>query len=158
MGKTINSKTILLLVAGLFFAAVVLPLCTLLFQAIFEKGSAAAESLASIFHKDVLQSIGNSLIIATSVSLFSTLLGCCIAFLFSKTTIPFSKTLSLLLLLPLLLPSYVICVAWNDVWLFVVVNKNLIYSLPAVVFILTTIYTPLAAFIIQNGLKNINAD
>ncbi|MFN2440020.1 MAG: ABC transporter permease, partial [Chitinophagaceae bacterium] len=92
-----------------------------------------------------------------SVGLLSVLLGCCFAFLISKTTIPFFKQLRLLLLLPLLLPSYVICVAWNDVWLFSGVNKNLIYSLPAVVFILTTIYTPLAAFIIQNGFKNINA-
>ncbi len=157
MGKTINSKTILLLVAGLLFAAVVLPLGVLLFHAIFQKGSVAVESLTSIFHKDVLQSIGNSLIISTAVSMLSVLLGCCFAFLFSKATLSFSKALRLLLLLPLLLPSYVVCVAWNDVWLFAGVYKNLIYSLPAVVFILTTIYTPLAAFIIQAGLKNINA-
>ncbi len=157
MGKTINGKTILLLVAGLFLAAVVLPMGVLLFHAIFQKGSVAVESFTSIFHKDVLQSIGNSLIISTAVSMLSVLLGCCFAFLFSKATLPFSKALRLLLLLPLLLPSYVICVAWNDVWVFAGVHKNLIYSLPAVVFILTTIYTPLAAFIIQAGLKNINA-
>ncbi len=157
MGKTINSKTILLLVAGLFFAAVLLPLCVLFFHAIFQERSVAVENITSIFHKDVLQSIGNSLIISTSVGLLSVLLGCCFAFLFSKTTIPFSKGFRLLLLLPLLLPSYVVCVAWNDLWLFAGVHKNFIYSMPAVVFILTTIYTPLAAFIIQNGFKNINA-
>ncbi len=157
MGRTINSKAVLFSAAGLFFAVVVLPLLVLLFNAIFKDGSAAVENIASIFHKDVLQSIGNSLIIATSVSLLSVLLGCCFAFLFSKTTIPFSKGFRLLLLLPLLLPSYVVCVAWNDLWLFAGVPKNFIYSLTAVVFILTTIYTPLAAFIIQNGFKNINA-
>ncbi len=157
MGKAINSKTILLLVAGLFFAAVVLPLCVLLFRTISEQVSEVVNNITSIFHKDVLQSIGNSLIISTAVSMLSVLLGCCFAFLFSKATLPFSNALRLLLLLPLLLPSYVICVAWNDVWFFAGVHKNLIYSLPAVVFILTTIYTPLAAFIIQAGLKNINA-
>ncbi len=157
MDKAINSKTILLLVAGLFFAAVVLPLCVLLVGTISGQGSAVAKNITSIFHKDVLQSIGNSLIISTAVSILSVLLGCCLAFLFSKATLPFSKALRLLLLLPLLLPSYVICVAWNDMWFFAGVHKNLIYSLPAVVFILTTIYTPLAAFIIQAGLKNINA-
>ncbi len=158
MGRTINSKAVLLSAAVLIFAAVVLPLCFLFFTAIFEERSVAVKSFTSIFHKDVLQSIGNSLIISTSVSLLSVLIGCFFAFLFSKATIPFSKALSFLLLLPLLLPSYVICVAWNDVWLFAGLHKNLIYSLPVVVFILTTIYTPLAAFIIQNGLKNINAE
>ncbi|MEJ7739498.1 MAG: iron ABC transporter permease [Chitinophagaceae bacterium] len=152
-----NSKAVLLSAAGLFFAAVVLPLCALIFRAFINDGGVAAESLTSVFHKDVLQSIGNSLIISTAVSLSSVLLGCCFAFLFLKTTILFFKFLRLLLLLPLLLPSYVICVAWNDVWLFAGVYKDFIYSLPAVVFILTTIYTPLAAFIIQAGLKNINA-
>lgn len=157
MGKTINIKTILLLVAGLFSAAIVLPLGALLFGTISGQASEVVNNITSIFHGDVLQSIGNSLIISTAVSILSVLLGCCFAFLFSKANLPFSKALRLLLLLPFLLPSYVICVAWNDVWLFADVLRNLIYSLPAVVFILTTIYTPLAAFIIQAGLKNINA-
>ncbi len=100
MGKTINGKTILLLVAGLFLAAVVLPMGVLLFDAIFQKGSVAVENFTSIFHKDVLQSIGNSLIISTAVSMLSVLTGCCFAFLFSKATLPFSKSLRLLLLLP----------------------------------------------------------
>src|SRR5829696_3147324 len=125
MGKTINSKNILLLVAGLFFAAVVLPLCILLFGTISGQGSEVVNNITSIFHSDVLQSIGNSLIISTAVSVLSVLLGCCFAFLFSKTTLPFSKVLRLLLLLPLLLPSYVICVAWSDVWFFAGVHKSL---------------------------------
>src|SRR5215210_884696 len=157
MGKTINGKTLLLLIAGLFLAAVVLPLAVLLFGAIAGEGSAVTKNITSIFHKDQLQSIGNSLMISTAVSVLSVLIGCCMAFLFVKAALPFSTLLRLLLLLPLLLPSYVICVAWNDVWFFAGVRKNLIYSLPAVVFILTTIYTPLAAFIIQASLKNITA-
>jgi ABC-type Fe3+ transport system permease subunit len=157
MGRAINNKAILLSAAGFFFVGVVVPLIVLLFSAIFKEGNTAGQSITSILQRDVLQSIGNSIIISISVGLLSVLLGGCFAFLFSKTTIPFSKALRLLLLLPLLLPSYVICVAWNDVWLFAGMYKNLIYSLPAVVFILTTIYTPLAAFIIQNGLININA-
>ncbi len=99
MGKTINSKTILLSVAVLFFAAVVLPLGVLLVGTISGQGSAVIKNLTSIFHKDVLQSIGNSLIISTAVSMLSVLLGCCFAFLFSKVTLPFSKALRLLLLL-----------------------------------------------------------
>jgi len=157
MGKTINGKTLLLLIAGLFLAAVVLPLAVLLVGAIAGEGSAVTKNITSIFHKDLVQSIGNSLIISTAVSVLSVLIGCCLAFLFVKAALPFSTSLRLLLLLPLLLPSYVICVAWNDVWFFAGVRKNLIYSLPAVVFILTTIYTPLAAFIIQASLKNITA-
>jgi len=157
MGKSIIGKTVLLASAGLFFAAVVLPVCVLFFHAFSDEANISVENITSIFHKNVLQSIGNSLIISTSVSLLSVLLGCCFAFLLLKTTLPLSQVFRLLLLLPLLLPSYVICIAWNDVWLFAGVNKNIIYNLPAVIFILTTIYTPLAAFIIQTGLKNVNA-
>ncbi len=139
MGRAINNKAILLSAAGFFFVAVVVPLIVLLFSAIFKEGSTAGQSITSILQEDVLQSIGNSIIISISVGLLSVLLGGCFAFLFSKTTIPFSKALRLLLLLPLLLPSYVICVAWNDVWLFAGVHKNLIYSLPALVFIVSPI-------------------
>lgn len=157
MGKAINSKTILLIAAGIFFLAGALPLCVMIFSAFLQEGNTGVENFATIFHKDVLHSIVNSLLIAISVSSVSVMLGCCFAFLLSKTTIPFANSFRLLLLLPLLLPSYVLCVAWNDAWLFSGLPKNLIYSLPAVIFILITIYTPLAAFIIQNSLKNISA-
>lgn len=156
MGSAINGKTILLSAAGVFFLAGVLPLCVLIFSAFFG-GIAGFGNFASVFHKDVLHSIVNSLLIAISVSSVSVLLGCCFGFLLSKTNMPFANAFRLLLLLPLLLPSYVLCVAWNDGWLFIGLPKNIIYSLPAVIFILVTIYTPLAAFIIQNSLKNISA-
>ncbi len=80
MGKTINSKVILLAAAALFFVAVVLPLCVLFFNAIFKEATSTVENFTSILHKGVLQSIGNSLIISTAVSILSVLLGCCFAF------------------------------------------------------------------------------
>ncbi len=123
MSRAINNKTTLLTAAGIFFLAAVLPLCVLIFSALFGEGSVGVKNFASIFQKDVLYSIVNSLLIAISVSLLSVLLGCCFAFLLSKTTIPFANSFRLLLLLPLLLPSYVLCVAWNDAWLFIGLPK-----------------------------------
>ena len=155
--KTINSKYVILLPALLFAAVILLPLLSLLVTSVFADGKLTIENFSSIFQTTTLKSIGNSLIIAAWVGFVSVAFGYGFAFLFTKTNLPFKNTLRFLLLLPLLLPPYMITVAWTDVWLFAGFPKTFIYSLPSVVFILTTIYIPLATFIISGSLQNITA-
>ena len=155
--KTINSKYFIWLIVIIFAAAVLLPLLSLIFTSFFTDGKFTVANFSSIFQTTTLKSIGNSLIIAAWVGFVSVAFGCGFAFLFTKTNLPFKNTLRFLLLLPLLLPPYMITVAWTDVWLFAGFPKTFIYSLPSVVFILTTIYIPLATFIISGSLQNITA-
>ncbi|MBD0289506.1 MAG: iron ABC transporter permease, partial [Flavisolibacter sp.] len=105
----------------------------------------------------MVRSIFNSITIALFVSLFSVAIGSCFAFLLAKSDLPKKKLFKTFLLLPLLLPSYILAVAWTDVWLYVGLPKSFIYSLPAVIFILTTVYAPLVTFIIAGSLANVAA-
>ncbi|MEZ4776896.1 MAG: iron ABC transporter permease [Bacteroidia bacterium] len=155
--KNIKSKYFLWLAAIVFSAAVVLPLLFLIFSSLFTDGKFTTENFTGIFQASVLKSILNSVIIAASVSVLSVTIGCGFAFLIAKTNLPFKNILMLLLLLPLLLPPYISTVAWTDVWLYIGIPENFINSLPAVIFILITIYIPLAAFIISGSLQNITA-
>ena len=134
-----------------------LPLLFLIFGSLFADGKFTIENFIGVFQTSVLKSILNSVIIAVSVSVISVVVGCGFAFLFSKTNLPFKNLLMLLLLLPLLLPPYISTVAWTDVWLFIGIPETFINSLPAVIFILITIYIPLATFIISGSLQNITA-
>jgi ABC-type Fe3+ transport system permease subunit len=155
--KRIAAKYLIWLAAFIFAAAILLPLFSLIVSSIFADGKLTINNFSSIFQSATLKSIGNSLVIASLVSFLSVIFGCGFAFLFTKTNLRFKNSLRFLLLLPLLLPPYIITVAWTDVWLFFGLPKNFIYSLSAVIFILTTIYIPLATFIISGSLQNIAA-
>lgn len=157
MGRAVKTKFVVWLAAIIFAAAVLLPLLFLIINSFFADGEFTSENFSSIFDTGVLKSISNSILIAASVSIVSVVAGCGFAFLFVKTNLPFKNGLQLLLLLPLFLPPYITAVAWTDVWLFFRISKNLIYSLPAVIFILITIYIPLATFLITGSLQNIAA-
>ena len=155
--KTIKAKYFLWLAALIFGATIILPLLSLVFSSLFEEGKFSVDNFSNIFHNNVLKSIVNSIIISGSVGILSVVIGCGFAFLFAKTNIFFKNALQLLLIMPLLLPPYITTVAWTDVWLFFGFSKTFIYSLPAVIFILTTIYIPLATLIIAGSLQNIAA-
>jgi iron(III) transport system permease protein len=153
----LKAKYVIWLAALVFAAAILLPLLSLIVSSIFTNGKLTIENFSSIIQITTLKSMGNSMVIAFSVGFLSVVLGSGFAFLFTKTNLLYKNSLRFLLLLPLLLPPYIITVAWTDVWLFVGLPKNFIYSLPAVVFILITIYIPLATFIISGSLQNITA-
>jgi len=155
MGRTVNPKYALFFAATVFAMAGLLPLCFLIFRSL--SAVYTTSGFTGIFAAGVIRSIFNSFIIALFVSLFSVTLGCCFAFLLAKSDLPKKNLLKIFLLLPLLVPSYIITVSWTDVWLYSGFQKSLIYSLPAVVFILSTIYTPLATFIIAGSLVNVAA-
>lgn len=157
MVRAIKSKYFIWLSAIVFAAVVLLPLLSLIFGSLFSDGKFTLENFDSIFQSSVIKSILNSVIIAAAVSVLSVSIGCGFAFLFAKTNLPFKNILLLLLLLPLLLPPYITTVAWTDVWIYIGIPQKYIYSLPAVIFILATIYIPLATFIIAGSLQNITA-
>jgi len=157
MHKPIDSKYFAWPAAIFFAAAILLPLLSLLFSSLFVDGKISFVDFSSVFETSVLKSILSSLVIGSSVSVISVLVGCGFAFLFAKTNIPFKNLIKPLLVLPLLLPPYIITVAWTDVWLFFGIPPWFLHSLPAVIFILSTVYIPLATFIIAGSLQNINA-
>ena len=155
--KTIAAKYLIWLAALIIAAAILLPLLSLIVSSFFADGKLSINNFSSIFQSATLKSIGNSIVIASFVGFLSVAFGCGFAFLFAKTDLLLKNSLRFVLLLPLLLPPYIVTVAWTDVWFFIGLPKSYINSLPAVVFILVTIYIPLATFIISGSLQNIAA-
>lgn len=157
MGIKLKTIHFIWFTAFIFGITILLPLISLAFASLFVDGNFSTENFSDIFQDDVLKSIANSVVISFLVSVLSVGTGCFFAFLVAKTDLPLKNWLFSLLLLPLLLPPYIITVAWTDVWLNLGLPHNFIYSPVAVVFILTTIYVPLASFIISGSLKNTTA-
>ncbi len=157
MGNRIKTIHFVWLAAFIFGITVLLPLLSLVLTSSFSDGKFTFENFNSLFQYNVLKSIGNSLVISILSSVLAVVGGCCFGFLIAKTNLPFKSGLFLLLLLPLLLPPYIITVAWTDVWLYFGLPHRFVYSRGDTVFILTTIYIPLAAFIISGSMKNISA-
>lgn len=157
MQKSIDAKFIAWPAALLFVAGILLPLLYLVIGTMLVGSKISFDNFSSIFEPAVLKSIISSIIIATSTGLISVVVGCGFAFLFVKTNLPYKNLLRLLLVLPLLLPPYIITVAWTDVWIYIGIPVYISHSLPAVIFILSTVYIPLSTFIIGGSMQNISA-
>ena len=67
--------------------------------------------------KNFVKVILNSLVINTGSTLLSALFGICFAYVMAYTDIPFKKIIHTLLLLPLVIPSYIMTLAWMQMFL-----------------------------------------
>jgi iron(III) transport system permease protein len=68
----------------------------------------ASDMSVPLFYKPILNSLG----VGLSVSVLSMLLGCGLAWLVTRTDIPFKKTISFLVVIPYLLPNWILSRAW----------------------------------------------
>lgn len=150
-------KHISLSIGILVTLLILLPLFYLLIYAIPDGKQVTSDGFSNIFSAGILKSIFNSVTISAFVSTFSVIIGSCFAFLFSKTRLPLKNLFKFLILLPLLLPPYIFAVAWTDTWFYFGLDRDLIYSPFSVIFIMISVYTPLAAFIIEGSLNNISS-
>ena len=156
MGNRLKATHFIWFAVLIFGVTVLLPLVSLILISLSGGGNLFTGPLNDLFQPDVLRSIANSLFISAVTGTVSVAAGCGFAFFLAKTDLPLKNLLFLLLLLPLLLPPYITTVAWADVWLYTGLPRHFIYSRSDVIFILSIIYTPLAAFIISGSLKNIS--
>jgi iron(III) transport system permease protein len=99
------------LVAGAVAACVVLPLTWLFVEAVTIDPSRAASML---FRLGTLEIVFNSLLLMTLVTLFSVLLGVPLAYLTTRTDLPFKRFWSVVVALPLVIPSYLGAFAFDS--------------------------------------------
>lgn len=125
------------------------------------------------FYETILRSprqwalLGNSLLLASTVAAGATLTGLPLAILLAKTDLPFSRTLTALYVLPLLLPPYVVAVAWFHVlgrggivsrWLGAGVAEHthtLLFGLPGAALVLITCLTPVVLLLAMAFLRTV---
>ncbi len=146
---SLASLLLLWIPAGLTAAAILLPVGYLVFRAL---GPGVA--LGSTLSARSLQILGNSLLLAGSVTLASLVLALPTAWLTVRTDLPFKRIWAVLTALPLVIPSYIAAYlmasslgprglfqGWLEIW-FGVERLPSIYGFPGALLVLTVIVYP----------------
>jgi ABC-type Fe3+ transport system permease subunit len=140
-----------------FLFLVVIPLFAMVVGTFVNNGIFTLDRYLNILNKDTLFLLFISVGLAFIVASFSTLLGGFFAFTFTKTNLPMKNVFKLIFLIPLFISPYIIAVAWVDFFILFGSGKQFIYSPSGVVFVLSSIFTPLSMIIISSSLANLSA-
>lgn len=115
------------------------------------------EQIGVLLNKNTFQLIGKSIAIAGISASIATVMGLPLGFLLGRTDLPHKKSFKLFLLIPLLVSPYILAVAWKDFFFLAFSNPSAIENQMGVVFVLTTVFSPLAMLILESAFGNINA-
>ncbi len=159
----LTAAATLLLVIGL------LPLLSILAKSVVADGR-----LDLTYYQEFLSAtrqwtlMGNSLALAFLVSSLTTLFGVPLGILLGKTDLPFRRFLTILFIIPLLIPPYIMAVSWFDLLgregllagllgsQITKVTSTYLFGLPGCVTILFTIYLPIPMLLTMAFLRTIN--
>jgi iron(III) transport system permease protein len=103
--------------AALLAAVGPLPVLTMVISSFFVEGSFSLKAYQVLWQsgRQHLVLMGHSIILSLCVTVLATLVGLPLGILLGKTDLPLRRALAVLLTVPLLLPPYVIAVAWFGV-------------------------------------------
>ena len=148
MAREVSGKRgLLILLLSIVAFVALLPLLTLILNSLLQLNTTPFQTtLYTIF----FSSIG----LSTTVAMLSTSIGALFALLFVKTDFRYSHIILTLLLVPLLLPPFIIALAWIDM----LSNSAWLFGFWGVVLVQSSIYLPLAILIIMLFLKQIDAN
>jgi iron(III) transport system permease protein len=108
-------KRLFLLAAAILLAVIgLLPVLTMVAKSFFADGVISLKAYRTLIGSGEQQWVllGHSLLLSLGVTFFATLVGVPLGLLLGKTDLPFRRTLTVLLAVPLSIPPYVIAVAW----------------------------------------------
>jgi len=152
----------------LFLIVAVLPLAVMLFGT-FVKGQTIDFNAYKIMFQSIQNRriLGNSITLAFLTAFFSLLIGILPGYLFSKTDLPLKRFFTLLLTIPIFLPSYILSISWTHIlgkqglfqtWFSVgSYTSQFLYSLPGAAFVLSNTYYPLVMLISMAAFHGIDA-
>lgn len=103
-GRTLPSRGLVVL-AGVVSVVVSLPLVWMVYAGVRVAGAGEAASI--LLRPRTVQIVVNSLVLAGSVTAASVLLGVPLAYLTTRTDLPFRRVLTVALAMPLVIPSYI---------------------------------------------------
>ncbi len=135
------------------------PLLFMFFKSVMVDGhfslNAYAEVLATERQWTLMR---NSLILASSVALSTTLVGVPLGLLFAKTDLPFRNALATLFVIPLLIPPYIFAVSWSDLLgdLLSESGFDLLFGSPGCIFILFSTFLPIPMLLTMFFLRTID--
>ena len=130
-------------VVAFLFVLGALPLLVMLLGSLYNNGSFTLTAYRELFGNTALfQSLKNSFMLALTVATASTSIGVGLGILLGKSDLKFSKFFLVLLLIPLLIPPYILAFAWADLF------GEWFFGFWGVSFVLFSVYLPIVILII----------
>jgi iron(III) transport system permease protein len=110
----LQKRSTLIAAAVLLVGIGLLPVLIMVINSLFADGVFSLKAYRALLASGGQQRVllGNSLLLSSGVTFFAALVGVPLALLLARTDLPFRRTFTVLLVLPLLIPPYVIAVAW----------------------------------------------
>lgn len=98
-----------------------------------------------------------SILLSATVALGATFAGGILGFVLFKTRWKRYDFLKIIFLIPLFISPYILAVAWRDFFNIIFSRTDFIYSVAGMVWVLITVFTPLAMLMVGSAFANINA-
>ncbi|HEC20723.1 MAG TPA: iron ABC transporter permease [Gammaproteobacteria bacterium] len=152
---TLWLAVLLLLIAG------ALPVLDMLLRSLFIDGRFTLEAWNGLL-ADSRQWLlmRNSLLLASLVTLFTFVLGVPLGILLGKTDLPLRRALTLLFTIPLLIPPYIVAVAWSGLLQLLAPGGDIagawLFGLPGCVLVLSTVFLPIPLLLTQVLLRSVD--
>ena len=156
----------------LFLATTFLPIVWMFGNSVYEEGR-----FSFAYYRDVFLTlkygkvISNSLILASITTILSSLFGVPAGFFLTKTNLPLKKLFKICFFIPLIIPSYIIGIAWTNLlgktgflnnilsqylWFSPSSISDFTYSIYGASFILSINLFPVVMLVTEYALKSIN--
>ena len=92
---------------------VIYPLFSLLLRAFISEGHFSLQNFHKVFiTKDIYVALSHSIFVSTISTVFATIIGVILAWIVSRTDIPFRKQIKTGLVMPFLIPPFIAAIAW----------------------------------------------
>jgi iron(III) transport system permease protein len=150
-----SSRTIVITLAVIVFTVCcILPLTSIVAGAFSVSGGMAATAPVLL---DVRQRglLFNTAMLGLGTAVSSTLVGAPLGFALARVTLPVKAVLRLVLAAPVLLPPYVVALAWT--YLVAPAAGERAYSLPGAVVVLTIVFYPLSMLATEVALRRVES-
>lgn len=133
------------------FVVGALPLLVMLFGSLYDNGRFTLTAYKALFaNTALLESLRNSFLLALTVATATTSIGVGLGILLGKSDLRFAKFLTLLLVIPLLIPPYILAFSWADLF------GEWFFGFWGVVFVLFSVYLPIVILITMLYLRQID--
>ena len=159
----LNATVFFLIVIGL------LPLLSMLEKSLFVDGHFTLASYRTVLNSSRQWTLmQHSLLLSGLVTIFSVTVGVALGIVLGKTDLPFRRFFTILFAIPLMIPPYIIAVAWSDFLgtkgpaalvmgdVTLIELNRLLFALPGNTFVLFTVFLPIPMLLTIVSLRSVN--
>jgi len=165
MAKRLTLYITIFLFAGIGLA----PVIVMFAKSLFVAGEFSPENYGMLFHSNREWTLlFNTLALAGATTFITVLIGVPLGILFAKTDLPFRKLFAVLFIIPLLIPSYILAVAWfyclgrSGIAANVlgetagILTSNLLFGFAGTLFVMVSALLPIVIILTMTYLRMVN--